>query len=287
MPATGLGGCQPSGVLECVINVSEGRDAGAIAALAAAGGDHTLDVHSDPDHHRTVITLAGPLVEDAARSVATETVRLLDLSDHVGVHPRIGVLDVVPFAPIGTTGTLEGALAARNRFAVWAADTLALPCFLYGPERSLPDVRRGAFVDLRPDTGPPEPHPTAGAAAVGARPLLVAYNLWLAAPDLALARAIARDLRSPSVRTLALAVGEHVQVSCNLVDPSAVGPVTVYDAVAARAAVSRAELVGLVPAAVLAATPAGRWAELDLDATKAIEARLESAGLDGGSASGR
>ena len=274
-------------MLECVINVSEGRDAAAIAALARAGGDHTLDVHSDADHNRTVITLAGPAVEDAARSVAAAAVSTLDLKDHAGVHPRIGVLDVVPFAPFGTTGTMGGAVTARNRFARWAADALALPCFLYGPERSLPDIRRGAFRELVPDTGPSDPHPTAGACAVGARPLLVAYNLWLVAPDLALARAIARDLRSPAVRTLALQVGDHVQVSCNLVDPSAVGPLTVFDAVAARAAVSRAELVGLVPAAVLSATPADRWDELDLDATKAIEARLESAGLDGGSASGR
>lgn len=274
-------------MLECVINVSEGRDAAAIAALAAAGGGHTLDVHSDADHHRSVITLAGPAVEDAARAVAAAAVSALDLADHVGVHPRIGVLDVVPFAPFGPTGTIDGAVTARNRFARWAADTLALPCFLYGPERSLPDVRRHAFRELAPDAGPGDPHPTAGACAVGARPLLVAYNLWLLAPDLALARAIARDLRSPAVRTLALRVGEHVQVSCNLVDPSAVGPVAVYDAVNARGAVSRAELVGLVPGAVLSATPADRWAELDLDATKAIEARLESAGLDGGSASGR
>ncbi|HVE95343.1 MAG TPA: hypothetical protein VNB24_10515 [Acidimicrobiales bacterium] len=273
-------------MLECVINVSEGRNAAAIAGLAAAGGDHTLDVHSDPDHHRTVLTLAGPAVEDAARAVATVAVDTLDLSAHAGVHPRIGVLDVVPFAPFGTTGTLEGAITARNRFARWAADALALPCFFYGPERSLPDVRRGAFGKLNPDTGPLHPHPTAGACAVGARPLLVAYNLWLHAPDLALARAIARELRAPAVRTLALQVGDDVQVSCNLVDPSAVGPMTVYDKVAARAAVSRAELVGLVPASVLAATPSDRWAELDLDATKAIEARLESAGLDEGSTSG-
>ena len=277
---------QPSQVLECVINVSEGRDADVIAALAAAGGDHALDVHSDPDHHRTVITLAGPLVEDAARSVAEAAVTLLDLHEHAGAHPRIGVLDVVPFVPLGTTGTMAGAVAARNRFAAWAGESLALPCFLYGPERSLPDVRRGAFTEFEPDMGPEEPHPTAGAAAVGARPLLVAYNLWLAAPDLALARAVARDLRSEAVRALALSVGEHVQVSCNLLEPNAVGPMAVYDAVAARAAINRAELVGLVPVAVLSATPAARWAELDLDAAKAIEARLADAGLDGGSASG-
>src|SRR5579859_1580277 len=153
---------------------------------------------------------------------------------------------VVPWVPL--TGwplgpaPLEAAVAARGRFAEWAGSVLRLPCFLYGPERSLPELRRRAWRELLPDTGPDRPHPTAGSSAVGARPELVAYNLWLEQPDLALARRIAADLRSPDVRALGLQVGDAVQVSCNLVNPSQRGPDSVFDAVASRAAVAKAEL---------------------------------------------
>jgi glutamate formiminotransferase len=109
---------------------------------------------------------------------------------------------------------------------------------------------------------------------VGARDVLVAYNLWLVDDDLGLARRIAAELRSPAVRTLGLAVGSAVQVSCNLVAPHEVGPAEVFDLVAARAAVARAELVGLVPRPVLDAVPEERWDELDLAADRTIEARL-------------
>ncbi len=153
-----------------------------------------------------------------------------------------------------------------------------MPCFAYGPERTLPDVRRHAFRDLAPTTGPERPHPSAGAMAVGARPVLVAYNLWLAEPDLALAREVARELRSPQVRTLGLAVGDEVQVSMNLVDPLAVGPADVWDAVAARTGIARAELVGLVPRAVLDDVEPARWERLDLASERTIEARLAAVG---------
>jgi glutamate formiminotransferase len=257
-------------VLECVVNISEGRDAERIAAIAAAAGRDLLDVHSDGDHHRSVLTLVG---EVAPREVARRAVELLDLREHAGAHPRIGVVDVVPF--VALAGSTEAdAVAARDRFCTWAGDELAVPCFRYGPERSLPDVRRQAFSPLVPDCGPPAPHPTAGAMAVGARPLLVAYNVWLAEPDLALARRVAADLRSPTVRALGLAVGEHVQVSMNLIEPGATGPAEVVDAIAARARVSHCELVGLVPASVLGTTERDRWEELDLAEDRTIEARL-------------
>jgi glutamate formiminotransferase/glutamate formiminotransferase/formiminotetrahydrofolate cyclodeaminase len=261
--------------LLCAMNLSEGRRPALVEAIAAAGGPAVLDVHTDPDHNRAVVTMAG---EDAARAVAAAAVERLDLHGHEGVHPRIGVVDVVPFAP-RVAGPLEDAVAARDRFAHWAAAGLGLPCFLYGPERSLPDVRRGAFTTLTPDVGPAGPHPTAGACAVGARGPLVAYNLWLAAADLVAARAIAASLRGPAVRALGLPVGGAAQVSCNLVDPDAVGPAAVYDAVAAQTPVARAELVGLLPAAVLAAIPPARWAELDLGEDRTVESRLEARGL--------
>jgi glutamate formiminotransferase len=112
--------------------------------------------------------------------------------------------------------------------------------------------------------------------------VLVAYNLWLAHTDLSTAKQIARAIRSPAIRALGFHVGDAVQVSCNLIDPAAVGPGALVDAVATRAEVAGTELVGLVPATVLAAEPRARWPELDLDASRTIEARLERAGLDGG-----
>ena len=284
---------ETSVVLECVVNVSEGRDAEVIAAIARAGSEALLDVHTDPDHHRSVLTLAGPgaRLEDAVRAVARATVQHIDLRHHDGVHPRLGALDVVPFVPLrpdgspGQPGTdLGPAIEARDRFAAWAGAELALPCFLYGPERTLPEVRRGAFGRLAPDTGPTRPHPRAGACAVGARHVLLAYNVWLATPDLAVARAVASEIRGPAVRALGLAVGTATQVSCNLVDPLVVGPAQVYDAVRRLAEqsgteVARAELVGLAPAAVVEAVASTRRAELDLGPEKTIEALLSGPGF--------
>jgi glutamate formiminotransferase len=305
-------------VLECVVNVSEGRDPAVVAGLAAAAGRFVLDVHTDADHNRSVITLAGPVepvvgeaaaaeppVEEAVRDLAAATVAAVDISRHTGAHPRIGALDVVPFVALTWDGTghlgdgpMAEAVAARDRFAGWAGRTLGLPCFLYGPERSLPEVRRQAWATFQPDEGPPNPHPTAGATAVGARPVLVAYNLWLTGADVDLARRIAAEVRGPGLRTLGLAVGTAVQVSCNLVTPWRLGPGAAFDAVAraleaderdraggersGAAGIERAELVGLLPRAVLEAEPAHRQSELGLHASDTIEARLEQAGLDGG-----
>ena len=284
-------------MLECVVNVSEGRQIDVLRALRVAAGPCLLDVHSDVDHNRSVFTLAGPpeLVEEGVRSLAEATVACLDLRLHRGVHPRIGVLDVVPFValrPDPLDGTLaagdpELALGARDRFARWAGETLALPCFLYGPERPLPQLRRQAWRDLAPDTGPSTPHPSAGAAAVGARGVLVAYNLWLdgerlGGAGLDVARQIATALRGPALRTLGLAVGGSAQVSCNLIAPEQVGPADVFDAVALQAPIARAELVGLLPRRVLLAIPRHRWDELAVGPATTIEARLEEAGLDGG-----
>jgi glutamate formiminotransferase len=307
--------------LECVVNVSEGRDQHLLHELAGACEDVLLDVHSDLDHHRSVFTLAGPpdVVQEAVRSLARAAVEMLDLSSHDGAHPRFGVVDVVPFVPLekletplgppeglGSPDRLETplepigaphsgshlgpAVAARDAFASWAGRTLHLPCFLYGPlpsgqVRTLPEVRRDAFVALRPDVGPRAPHPTAGAVAVGARPLLVAYNIWLDGADLALARELAAGVRGPSVRALGFALRSGVQVSCNLLDPFAVGPAEIYDRVATLlqaagpdhspgAVIRRAELVGLIPAAAMERIPVERWAELDLSPDRTIEARL-------------
>ncbi|MCU1370712.1 MAG: Formiminotransferase domain protein [Ilumatobacteraceae bacterium] len=257
-------------MLECVVNISEGRDRAVIGAIGAEAGGAVLDVHSDPDHNRSVLTLIG---EDAPRVVARAAVERLDLRSHDGVHPRIGVVDVVPFVPLGDT-THEEALAARDAFCRWSADELGVPCFRYGPERTLPEIRRGAFTTLAPDTGPSTPHRTAGAMAVGTRPVLVAYNVWLAEPDLDGAKRIAAGLRSPSVRALGLQVGEAVQVSMNLIAPDLTGPGAVVAAIAEQAAIDRCELVGLVPRSVLEREDPARWEELDLGTDRTIEARL-------------
>lgn len=257
-------------MLECVVNISEGRRPDVIDAIAAAAGSDLLDVHTDPHHNRSVLTLLG---EDAPRAVAEAAFEQLDLRDHDGVHPRIGVVDVVPFVPLADA-TLPDAVAARDRFAAWAAEVHGVPCFLYGSERTLPEVRRGAFSALAPDVGPARPHPTAGAIAVGAREVLVAYNVVLLDPDLDLAKRIAAELRSEAVRALGLPVGRDVQVSMNLVAPERAGPAVVTDAIAARAAVASCELVGLLPSSVLKAVPRERWASLDIGEDRTIEARV-------------
>jgi glutamate formiminotransferase / 5-formyltetrahydrofolate cyclo-ligase len=273
-------------VLECVLNISEGADDVVLDALSGAAGAELLDRHADPDHNRSVFTLAGDEVEAAARRLTRLAVASLDLRQHRGVHPRLGVVDVVPFVPLDGTGApmfeggdLHEALAARDLFANWAAQELALPCFCYGPERSLPEIRRRAFVDLSPDTGPHQPHPSAGACCVGARPALVAYNLWLDSADLHKAKSVAGAVRRPGLRTLGLAVSGVTQVSCNLTDPLHLGPAQAYDLVAEAAAradagVTRAELVGLAPGAVVEAVAPERREQLDLSAERTVEARL-------------
>jgi glutamate formiminotransferase len=272
-------------VLECVINVSEGSDEVVLDGLRSAAGRSLLDIHSDRHHNRSVLTLAGPDVESAARSVTSVGVHTIDLRAHAGAHPRLGAVDVVPFVPLDGS-TMTAAVAARDRFASWAANELGVPCFLYGPERRLPDVRRGAFTSLAPDVGPPDPHPSAGAICVGARPVLIAYNLWLVpGTDVTVAGEIATAVRGPAVRALGLDLEGLAQVSMNLIDWPAVGPAGAYDAVAALAAakgtlVSSAELVGLLPEAALLAIPEERWADLGLSREQTIEACLRRAGFE-------
>jgi glutamate formiminotransferase len=269
-------------VIEAVLNVSEGRDEAVIADIGATAGQSLLDVHSDPHHHRSVFTLAGKpaRVEESAFALAVRAAELLDFSLHEGVHPRLGIVDVVPFVPYGTPFAV--AVRARDAFvARWAAH--GVPCFVYGPERSLPDVRRQAFVTLAPDAGPATPHPRAGATCVGARPVLVAYNLVVDA-DLPAARDIARAMRGPSVRAFGFALGEESQVSFNLLEPEVIGPAEVFDLVARVAAVKSAELVGLLPGSILEAIPERRWASLGLHRSKTVEARLASAAGPAGAA---
>jgi len=276
-------------VLECVPNVSEGRDDAPLDALSAACGPALLDRHVDHDHHRAVFTLAGPDTEDAVRALARAVAVRVDLRTHAGVHPRLGALDVVPFVALGDDPPVRAVIAARE-FAVWVADALDVPVFLYDaadPQaRTLPETRRDAFVRRAPDAGPAAPHPALGAVTVGARPPLVAVNCELEVDDVALARSIAGAVRERGgglrgVRALGLHLDRagRAQVSMNLVALEHTGVQQACTAVRdrARAAgndVARVELVGLLPAAELARCDPGfrAWAGLGPDQT--IEARL-------------
>ena len=286
-------------IFESVVNVSEGRDDRTLSELAASAGPALLDLHRDPDHNRSVLTVAGPAatVASATRALATTAVARLDLRAHEGAHPRLGVLDVVPFVPYEPGGPapedLADAVVLRDEFARWLGAELGVPSYLYGPlpggrTRTLPDIRRAALIKdeargaanaASPDFGPAQPDPRTGVTAVGARRVLVAYNVWVSSVEVA--RTVAPLVRGPHVRALGLAVGRRAQVSCNLVEPDRLGPARLYDDVAARAAqaggsAEGAELVGLIPASVLAAVPLARWAELGLSDASTVESRLSS-----------
>jgi len=269
-------------VIECVANVSEGASRELIARLASAvshSGCRLLDVHSDVDHNRSVFTFVGraAILEKGAVALAAAAVDLLDLAVHRGVHPRSGVIDVVPFVPLANA-TMDECVHLARRVGRTIGERLALPVYLYGaaaarPERtSLADVRRGPLKQLgermrtpegKPDFGPDEPHPTAGAVAVGARELLVAYNVVLDSGDVSVARAVAASVRESGgglkgVRALGfLLPSRHlVQVSMNLTDVYATSVRTAFEFVEREAAqrgisVCESEIVGLAPQVAL------------------------------------
>jgi len=280
-----VSGLELTRLVECVPNVSEGRRPEVVdevvAAFAGAGpGVLVLDRSSDPDHNRTVITLMGPgpaLVE-AAVAGARACARLIDLNAHRGVHPRMGALDVLPFVPFGAVTRLRGGddpdldctdLAERAGRRI--ANEAGVPVYLYGAAArhpgwsALPAVRGKGFEALRtsdkvPDFGSRGLHPTAGATAVGAREVLIAFNVELAGADLDLARRIAAAVRErdgglPGVRAMGVPLAQRgtVQVSMNLLDWRATPPAEAYAAVAALAErhgarVESSEIVGLAPA---------------------------------------
>jgi len=270
-------------LFECVLNLSEGQRLGILDELSGAAGPSLRDRHADPDHNRSVFTLINGLDElsQDVHSLVTLAMRLLDLEGHAGVHPRLGVVDVVPFVALDP-GQIGQAKALRDATAEWISTTFTVPVFLYGPlpngsTRSLPDVRRGAFRTLSPDLGPPEPDPHLGACAVGVRDVLVAWNICVRGVPLVEAKKIAREIRRPEVRALAFEVGGGVQISCNLIDPFTVGPSTVYDEVQVNlgsGVIERCELVGLVPEAVVRAQESSRWEQLGLSLNATIESRL-------------
>jgi len=269
---------------ECVPNFSEGRDAARIARIVDAArpvtGVTVLDTESNADHHRSVVTLYGDgeALLDAVFRMMEVATREIDLTAHHGEHPRMGATDVVPFVPLGAS-TMEEAVRLAERLGERVARELRLPVYLYAraarrPERAdLAKVREGQFEGLResirtdparaPDLGPAELHPTAGAVAIGARPILIAYNVYLSTPDVAVAKRIAKKVRArdgglPEVKALGFEIRARnlAQVSMNLTDYRTTSIATAFDAVASAATaegvgVEESEIVGLVPADAL------------------------------------
>lgn len=265
---------------EIVPNLSEGRELAVIdeAVEAARGaGARVLHRTSDAAHHRSVLTIVGNdrTVLDAAVAIAGVAAEYIDLRAHRGVHPRIGALDVLPFVPL-RGATMEGAVALARAAAQRIWERYEIPSFFYGAaatreeRRALPAVRRGQFEGLdarvaRPDDGfdvGDAKHPSAGAIAVGARDVLIAFNVELATGDLGVAKRIARVLRERdgglrTLRALAFPLDNgHVQVSLNVTDYAAVPLHRVVEMTRALAAedgvaVARGELIGCLPLAAV------------------------------------
>jgi glutamate formiminotransferase len=293
-------------LLEVVPNVSEGREAQAIAAIAGALGSEPgvrlLDLSSDPDHHRSVLTAAGepgPLERGLLKMTRTAVDRI-DLRRHTGVHPRLGAVDVVPFVPLGAA-TMADAVGAADRLGRAIGDDLGIPVFLYGEAASAADRRLPASLRrlglpgvaaaltngaLRPDYGPTRAHPTAGVTLVGARTFLIAFNVWLASADVRVARDIARAIREsggglPGVQALGFYLESRgrAQVSINLLRPGKTPLESVVERVRAEAAargieVERGELVGLLPEAVASRTTAKALLLPELGPDQILERKL-------------
>ena len=264
-------------IVECVPNFSEGRrqeviDA-IVATIAAVDGAQVLDVQTDADHNRTVVTFVGApdAVVEGAFQGARRAAELIDLNQHRGGHPRMGATDVIPFIPVRGV-TMDDCVALARRLGQRIGDELDIPVYLYAkaaarPEReSLPAVRKGEFEGIReligddpahePDFGPRRMGP-AGATAVGARPFLIAFNLYLNTTDVEIAKKIAKTVRFSSgglryVQAMGLLVDGQAQVSMNLTDFRQTSLHTVVEMVRREAArygvlVVRSELVGMLP----------------------------------------
>jgi glutamate formiminotransferase len=302
----------PVTLVECVPNFSEGRDLAKVDAIVeaiASAGASILHRTSDPDHNRSVITFAAPAgtVGEAALRGVCKAVELIDLRVHTGVHPRIGAADVVPFVPLRGISMEECAtLATEVGRRIWSE--LGVPVYLYEASArrpqcvSLPDVRRGQFEGLQtealanpersPDFGGPELHLSAGASVVGARKLLVAFNVLLDTADVKIAREIARAVRGSSgglacVRAMGVYLASRgcAQVSMNLTDFERTGMHTALEAVRVEASkrgasVASTELIGLAPAKALEAAAAAYLRIEGFQLGRVLENRLDDFGTE-------
>jgi glutamate formiminotransferase len=252
-------------IFECVPNFSEGRNPAVIAALEKAAGPWLIHSTSDPDHNRCVLTLAGPFdaILEAAMALARVAIASIDLTRHTGVHPRIGALDVLPFVPL-EGASIEDCVILAHRAGHGIAG-MGVPVHFYEyaamhvERRNLAEIRSGS---AQPDLGG-DPHPTAGSTAVGARKILIAYNVYLRSEDVEAARRIARAVRESSgglreVKALGLYMESRrqAQVSMNLTDYETTPPHVAFRAVCEEASrlgidVASSELIGLIPQAAL------------------------------------
>src|SRR4051812_19008814 len=293
-------------LVECIPNFSEGRRQEVIDAVAGAAksvkGVRLLDVAPNPDHNRTVLTFVGPPddVAEAAFAATAEAVRLINMEQQTGEHPRMGAMDVVPFVPL-TGMTMDEAVALANRVGERIANELKVPVYLYSaaattPARKrLPDVRQGQYEGLKdsitkperkPDYGEARMHPTAGATAVGARPPLIAFNVNLGTTNLTIAKNIAKGLRESSgglmnVQAMGvdLAAQGMVQVSMNLIDYTRTPLHRAYELVKVEAErhgvpVVGSEIVGLIPLDALASAADFYLRLTDFNRSQVLEARL-------------
>ena len=297
-------------LVECVPNVSEGRRTDVIAEFVAAvdvPDVKLLDCSSDASHNRTVLSLAGEPAPLQAAIVALfgSAIARIDLRTHDGVHPRIGAVDVVPFVPLSGSRMEDCAALARSTAAIVSSKYL-VPVYLYEEAASTPDrrnlahIRRGGFEGLSekmaqphwtPDFGEAKPHATAGVSAIGARPILIAYNINLDTSRLDVAKRIARTIRASSgglshVKAMGVPLAELgvTQVSMNLTDYRRTSMSTVFDAVEREAAIDgvrllESEIVGLVPAEALPADPVTRLKLRPSDADRILEKRLGNLAL--------
>lgn len=267
-------------IIECVPNFSEGRRKDVIDkivySIRSVPGIKVLDVESDPDHNRSVVTFTGgrDAIQEGAFRGARAASELIDLNKHKGQHPRMGALDVLPFVPISGV-TIDDCVEIAQKVGARIGKELKIPVYLYEsaarrPDRvNLENVRRGEFEGLRetiltdesryPDFGPRMIHPTAGAVAVGARMPLIAFNVDLKSNDVRIAKDIAKKIRAsngglPKVKALGFALEARgtVQVSMNLTDYTVTHISAVFEAVRKEAAdrgveIAESEIVGLIP----------------------------------------
>jgi glutamate formiminotransferase len=292
-------------VLEAVPNFSEGRDLGLVRALVAAiaaEGVEVLDYSADADHHRAVVTYVGDprSVEDASVAAARFALEHIDLTHHRGVHPRVGALDVLPFVPLEGL-EMGDAVAAAHRVGARIAE-MGVPVYFYGqasdpPGRGLAELRRGGvealrdgFPDgLRPDLAPSgvdRAHPTAGVTCVGARTVLLAWNVFVEGIALSEARVIAREIREvgggfPGLRALGLRLegSGRTQISMNLENPDRTPPLAVLSAIEERVArkggrVAETEVIGMIPDALVLPAAQDRLHLPDLDPARLLSRRV-------------
>ena len=293
-------------ILECVPNISEGRDGTVIGrigdALRAVEGVRLLDTCTDPDHNRTVFTfIGGPeAVERGAAAACDLALELIDMCSQKGVHPRIGAVDVVPFVPISGLD-MRDAVASAHRFGRAFAERNGIPVYFYGEaalvpaRRELPHIRRGGYEGLErkladphwaPDAGPAVFDPCKGAVAVGAREPLIAYNVNLASNDLAVAKKIASEIRHSGgglrhLKAIGVPLKSRgiVQVSMNLTNYRETPVKRVFDLVREKASalgvgILESELVGLIPEAALKGVTPGELMLADFSEDRIIEHHL-------------